>query len=97
MSRQREPDRKSHWPPPGERALLRRLAGALLAGAIGGAFAAAGLIAADIGGIRALTIGPAGEWIGALLLVWGMAVLFGFIGLGISIMSLGDWSDPPLE
>ncbi|EWY39500.1 hypothetical protein N825_06935 [Skermanella stibiiresistens SB22] len=96
-------------PSPLDRPIIRRLGGALAAGMVGGALTAVGLIATDIGGIGTLTLGSAGlgretvgpaggtdgDLTGAMLLVWGMAVLFGFVGLAISIMSLGDWSDSP--
>lgn len=86
------------WPPRHDRPILRRLAGAFGAGFAGGAVTATALIVADVGGIGALTLGAgasSGDPTGALLLIWGMAVLFGFVGLAISIMSLGDWTDSP--
>ncbi len=86
------------WPLRHERPILRRLAGAFGAGFAGGAVTATALIAADVGGIGGLTLGAGtspGDLTGALLLIWGMAVLFGFVGLAISIMSLGDWTDSP--
>jgi hypothetical protein len=84
------------WRPfPQDRPILERLLGSAAAGAAGGVIAAVALIAANVGGIRSLILGERGDLTAAFLLVWGMAGLFGFISLGISIMNLGDWHDRP--
>jgi hypothetical protein len=109
MSEHTDRQFRAGQPSPLDRPIIRRLAGALAAGMAGGVLTAVGLIATDVGGIGTLTLGSAGlgwetvvsigatdgDLTGAMLLVWGMAVLFGFVGLAISIMTLGDWSDSP--
>jgi len=61
----------------------------LAAGVLAGVIACAGLLAADVGGLRAMMLRDPGGWIALVLLVSGFAVTFGSAALGGAVMALG--------
>lgn len=58
------------------------------------AFAFGGLlIAADVGGLRRMAGADESGWLYLVLLLFGLAVTFGSVAMGISVMSLGRERD----
>ena len=76
-------------PRPHERHAIRFLLGHLLIGVAGGALFGGLLLASDLFGLRALVIGDDQGWLAALLLLFGLAVTFGSLAMGVGVMSLG--------
>jgi len=60
-----------------------------LAGSLAGCACVAGLLALDVGGLRALMLGGPDGWIALPLLAGGFAVTFGSAAIGASVMAIG--------
>jgi hypothetical protein len=60
----------------------------LAAGVLAGVVAVGALLAADVGGLRALIMRDPSGWLALFLLVSGFAVTFGSAALGGAVMAL---------
>ncbi len=79
--------------------MLRHVLRPLVAGCIGGATAASGLIVTNIGSLRELICQSQNGWLGALLLGLGFVTTFGAVAVGLagelSADSAGDGQNCP--
>jgi hypothetical protein len=73
--------------------LLRYVLPHLAAGCIGGALAAAALVASNVGSLRDLVLHTDGGWLAAALLTFGFVLTFGSAAIGHAIMRLGADED----
>lgn len=72
----------------GGRELLVYLGGHLLVGLAAALLFAAALLAFDLFGLRGLLFGDRDGWLAGLLLLFGLAVTFGSVAMGIGVMGL---------
>ena len=76
-----------------QQSLLRFLAQHCALGVGTGWLVAGGLLAFDTGGLRTLIFGSAEPSIALGLLLFGMAVTFGSVAMGVAIMGLASKDD----
>lgn len=69
--------------------LLRHLVVGLVAAL---AFAAL-ILALDVGGLRRLLVADGDGWLYLALLLFGLAITFGSLAMGVSVMTLGQERD----
>jgi hypothetical protein len=68
--------------------LVRYLAGHLLVGLLAALLFCGILIVFDLFGLRSLLTGDSDGWLAGLLLLFGLAVTFGSVAMGIGVMGL---------
>lgn len=78
---------------PFERDAILFLVRHLVIGLIAAVGFAALILALDLGGLRRLTVADEDGWLYLALLLFGLAVTFGSLAMGVSVMGLGRERD----